>query len=154
MFKKILAVVVLLFVPLFLSSCASVDKTSTPTQTSSVQPTPISQIGDVDTLSSVTTWDGTWTNDNSSMIAVVSGDNIVITLNSTDSESLYWQGSWSSVTPTSNGATVVSNADVEVLSHSLMGSQDTAKTFTLVDNKLEFSCSFFGKTATIKLKKS
>lgn len=98
-------------------------------------------------------WDGTWVTNPKAFSAVISGKLITISIVSTDSSSLYWQGTWDAAAKATDGTKIVSNADVEALSSSLLGSQDKTKTFTYANDEITFSMSMMGTTKTIRIKR-
>lgn len=96
-------------------------------------------------------WNGTWSADGFS--AVIKDNLIVINIVSTDTSSLYWQGTWDQSKKAKDGAEIVSIADVKALSVAMLGSQDKTKDFSYVDDELKFSMSLMGTTRTVRLKK-
>lgn len=96
-------------------------------------------------------WNGTWKAEGFS--AVIKDNLIIINMVSPDSSSLYWQGTWDSSKKAKDGAQIVSIADVEALSMSMLGSQSETKAFAFSDDELKFSMSLMGTTKTVRLKK-
>lgn len=105
----------------------------------------------VKTTEAPVSWNGTWTAEGFS--AVIKDKVITISIVSPDTTSLYWQGTWDSSKQAKDGAEVVSIADVEALSMSMLGSQDETKAFAFSDDELKFSMSMMGTTKTIRLKR-
>ena len=105
----------------------------------------------VKTTEAPVSWNGTWKAEGFS--AVIKDKVITISIVSPDTTSLYWQGTWDSSKQAKDGAEVVSIADVEALSMSMLGSQDETKAFAFSDDELKFSMSMMGTTKTIRLKR-
>jgi hypothetical protein len=128
----LLTVVCGLSLILFLSSC------SQPTKANAVSVTgPIS-------------YDGVWKSTGDvNMTATISGDHIQIdwAMNS-GTTGLYWVGTFPSTTPT-----IISTADVEALSSSMVGSLDKTKTFTYKDGTLSYNFQILGITKLVTLKR-
>ena len=91
---------------------------------------------------------GTWTADG--FVAEVADNSIEINIVSTDSKSLYWKGTF----PVADADKVVSKADTEALSMSMLGSQDAEKTFTVLSNdEIDFEMSMMGTTRIVHLRR-
>lgn len=96
----------------------------------------------------VVSYDGTWTAEG--FVAQIQNDTIEINIVSPDSKALYWLGTFHQPA----GKTVVSAANVEKLSMSLLGSQDKTKTFMILDeNKIAFDMAMMGVETTIYLER-
>jgi len=101
--------------------------------------------------------EGIWTtpsNDSVVMTAEIKQNMITIMWGSKDDKSfssLYWRGSFLYPAQFDDGTTVLSHGDVEPMKASLMGSQDTAKTFTYKDGKLSFKFTAMGVTRALQL---
>jgi len=126
MFKRIVALVLLFIGAMLLTGC------STPSNE------PVDLNGD---------W--SYSSDSVSFKAVVTDEEINVDLIMDDSEGLYWSGSF--VDEAVNGDTIFSDADVEALDESFLGSGDTEKNFDFKDGKLVFSFTIVGVTQDIEL---
>jgi hypothetical protein len=103
------------------------------------------------------TLDGAWTessNDDVKFVATITDNRIEMTIDSEDSSSLYWKGTFpeSGVTA-SEGMKITSKADEEALAESFTGSQAKSKVFTYEDGTLDFEFTIMGTTRVIHLKK-
>lgn len=96
-------------------------------------------------------WDGTWKAEG--FVAKVQDKTIEISLVTPSSESVYWVGTFEPASDTVKNGEVVSVADQEVLQKSLLGSQDSEKSFTAKDGKLVFNISMMGVKRTVELVK-
>lgn len=101
---------------------------------------------------------GNWKQSNiadkdSAMTAVISNDTVEIYWNSTDSQSLYWSGSFEAPTEVSNEYSWVSNNDHEKTDTAMIASSDDTKDFTYTNGELSFSASAAGTTMTVRMKK-
>lgn len=95
-------------------------------------------------------YSGTWKADQG-IEAVIDGDNVEINIGDTESSALYWKGTF----PVEIGSkTVTSQADVEALSSSMLGSQDKTKVFNVSNDEITFKMSMMGVTQTVHLKRS
>lgn len=141
--KKLFVFLLVLISAMFIAGCSSpaVDD-ATPV----AKPAPVTT-----TTEAPVSWNGTWTADGFS--AVIKEDVITISIVDKDTSSLYWQGTWDAAAKAKDGVKVVSNADVDALSMSMLGSQDKTKEFTYSDDELTFSMSMMGTTRTIRLTK-
>lgn len=115
---------------------------------------PVTQEKDEDAV----TLDGEWrseTKDGTTMVAVITGNHIQMTLDSEDLSSLYWKGTFpESGDAATEGMTITSEADTEALAQSITGSQAESKDFTYEDGTLDFEFTVLGSTRTVHLKKS
>lgn len=101
---------------------------------------------------------GSWTQINSNsedsyQTAVITGDTIEInwTNAESDTNSLYWAGSFVAPTTTDEPYTWDSVNDKSKTSSALLASGDDAKTFTYEDGNISYSVSALGSTQTVKL---
>lgn len=90
---------------------------------------------------------GTWKADG--FEAEITASEITINIVGNDSKSLYWKGSFHD-----NTGTVRSNGDTDAMAGSMLGSQDSTKTFSVDDDQIAFEMSMMGTTKTIKLKRA
>lgn len=91
---------------------------------------------------------GTWTADG--FEATVTDNAIEIHIVADESKSLYWKGTF----PIGETDKIVSAADVEALSMSIMGSSETEKTFTVLDdNEFIFEFGMMGTTTIVHMKR-
>jgi hypothetical protein len=90
---------------------------------------------------------GTWKADG--FEAEITASEITINIVGNDSKSLYWKGSFHD-----NTGTVRSNGDTDAMAGSMLGSQDSTKTFSVDDDQIAFEMSLMGTTKTIKLKRA
>lgn len=99
----------------------------------------------------VLSWDGVWVTDpvTPGMEVTIKGALITVKLVDEDTKSLFWQGSWDSAAKATDGAEMVSKADVEALSSSIMGSSEKTKPFTYEDGVLSFDFSMMGTTKNV-----
>jgi hypothetical protein len=138
--KQIAALLVLIAGLFAFSGCGSSDAPSAntvQTQTQATKETPVEKPSLV----------GTWTADG--FLAEIGDNTIEINIVGPDSKSLYWKGTFPA-----DGDKVVSKADTEALSASLLGSQDPEKTFVVAsENEITFEMSMMGTTSTIHLKR-
>lgn len=86
------------------------------------------------------------------MVGEVKGDTIQVQLKSNDSLGLYWTGDFKN--PAKDGDKILSHANVEALSKSATGSQDSTKEFEIADGKIAFQMSMMGVSKTIELEKN
>lgn len=147
MFKKTAALAVATIAVLSLTACGSA---ATPAPSSPVA-TSVKPVAPV--VAAPVSWDGTWATDPAFMSAEIAKDTIKINIVTEDTTALYWQGAWPTATAATDGAKIVSDGDVEVMSGSLMASQDATKNFTYANDELSFSFSMAGVTKTVHLKK-
>lgn len=125
--KLIAALIALIALPLVLSGCGPAAEGSTP--------------------KAAVSHTGTWKAD--AFEATITADTIEIHIVDADSKSLYWKGTFH------EGSDVVnSHADREALDASMLGSQDSEKTFAVDDDQISFEMSMMGTTKTIHLKKA
>ena len=137
--RKSIASIIAICTIAFLSACSSpAVEDASPVAVAKTTEAPVS-------------WNGTWTAEGFS--AVIKDKLIVINMVSPDSSSLYWQGTWDSSKQAKDGAEIVSIADVEALSMSMLGSQNETKAFAFSDDELKFSMSLMGTTKIVRLKK-
>lgn len=137
--KKFIASIIAICSIAFLSACSSpAVEDASPVAVAKTTEAPVS-------------WNGTWTAEGFS--AVIKDKLIVINMVSPDSSSLYWQGTWDSSKKAKDGAEIVSIADVEALSMSMLGSQDKTKAFAYDGSELKFYMSLMGTTKIVRLKK-
>lgn len=81
--------------------------------------------------------------------AEITASEITIYIVGNDTKSLYWTGTFP------DGADKVKSAgDTDAMSESMLGSQDSEKTFTVDDDKISFEMSMMGTTKTIHLKRA
>jgi hypothetical protein len=146
MFKKTAALVTLVLALVFLTACGQADKTAAP----AVNAVPVKIVP--------FSLNGTWhtdPSDTSSMVAEISDDTITINLvdKKADTTFLYWKGTWTTPTTSTNGTKIVSDADVEALASSLLASQNPNKEFTYSNHELTFVWTMMGMTKNVHLKK-
>lgn len=100
---------------------------------------------------------GTWSTDQSDasflMNADVTDDEITITWTSDDMSALYWKGTFAIPEDATEGTPIASEADVEALSESMLGSTETSKIFKVEDGALTFPLGIAGVTKTIRLER-
>ena len=88
---------------------------------------------------------GTWTAEG--FVAEIGDDSITINfVDANGTTALYWKGTFPAT-----GDTVVSKADVEALSMSMMGSTETEKTFKVDGDEISFPMSMMGVDTVIRL---
>ena len=97
------------------------------------------------------TWDGEWKADG--FVATVQDKTIEIDIVSPSSESVYWVGTFEPASDSVKNGEVVSTADRVALDKSLLGSQDSEKSFSVKDGKLIFKISMMGVKRTVELAK-
>lgn len=95
--------------------------------------------------------DGSYT-DNEMFEAEVAQETIDIYIvdPASKTKSLYWRGTFDGK-PSDNS--VKSEADRPALDSSLLGSQDSSKTFTTENDEIEFDFTMMGTTKTVTLKR-
>lgn len=144
--KKLIALFAVIFVGISLSACQSAENGSDASKPASkIAAAPVAT--PAPTKEAPVSLDGTWKAEG--FEAVVAADSIEINIVSTDSESLYWKGTFASGTDK-----ITSIADREALDASMLGSQDSEKVFAIDGDKITFKMSMMGTTKTIKLKKA
>ena len=132
--RKFILIFIALFSAIFIAGCQSNSNGSDAPQaadTTQTQEAPVSL-------------NGTWTAEG--FVAEIGDDSITINLVGVDSSALYWKGTFPAT-----GDTVVSKADVEALSMSMMGSTDTEKTFTVAGDEISFPMSMMGVDTVVRL---
>lgn len=137
--KTVASIIAALSALLFITGCQS---GSTPT--SAPQGTTQTKEAAVATPTEEPSLNGTWTAEG--FVAEIGDDSITINLVGVDSSALYWKGTFPAT-----GDTVVSKADVEALSMSMMGSTDTEKTFKVDGDEISFPMSMMGVDTVIRL---
>lgn len=142
--KKLIALLAVVFVGISLSACQSSDSGSDANKTVTSSVTTASS---APTKEAPVSLNGSWKAEG--FAATIAADSIEINIVSTDSESLYWKGTFPSGTDK-----ITSVADREALDASLLGSQDSDKVFNIDGDKITFKMSMMGTTKTIKLKKA
>ena len=140
--KKLIALLAVVFVGISLSACQSSGSGS-----DASNPASKTVATSAPTKEAPVSLDGTWKADG--FTATIASNSIEIHIVSTDSESLYWKGTFPSGIDK-----ITSIADTEALSMSLLGSQDSEKVFSIDGNKITFKMSMMGTTKTVKLKKA
>lgn len=140
---KLISIIFAVVLGFSLSACGSED--------TSAGSTPIDKASAEDRAPSFT---GAWATDANpdlEMQATITGNSIKIlwVTPSQDTKALYWKGTF----PTSNPERIVSKADVEALSGSILGSQDKTKVFTYDGAELSFDFTVMGTTKTMHLRK-
>lgn len=137
-----------------MGACSTADAT-TPTQksvvasqTQEVAPVQTPEAPKADTLNGTYTFE----KDTLKFTATVEGDQIEVVMNIDDTtEGLYWVGTFPATAQ--DGQKIVSKADVEKLSASMLGSQDKTKQFVYKDGALTFKFTMMGITTNVKLEK-
>lgn len=125
--KFIIMLAALVVLPFALSACGPVDSSA--------------KAADVQTLN------GTWKADG--FEAVVTDNNIEVNIVEGDTSSLYWKGTFPA-----DSDKVVSQADTEALSQSMLGSQDSTKEFTVKGDQIDFKITIMGTSKVVHLKKA
>ena len=104
---------------------------------------------------------GTWKQVNSSSSdgyqAAVITDNVIEVYwvdKTTETESLYWAGSFKAPTTTDEPYSWVSTNDKSRTDYALLASGDSTKTFTYQDGQISYRVSLLGTTKTVKLEKA
>lgn len=90
---------------------------------------------------------GTWKADG--FEAEVSDNLIEVNIVDQDTSSLYWKGTF----PQQQGEKITSEADVDALSESMLGSQDLTKEFTVKGGEISFKITIMGTSKVVHLKK-
>jgi hypothetical protein len=101
------------------------------------------------------TFNGPWQaklND-ATLNAVISGDGIEIHLVTSQTDAIYWKGTFPTPMNVTHGSifTIVSAGDTVVMDESLLASQDKTKEFTFDNGKLKFKMTVMGVTQTVEL---
>lgn len=107
----------------------------------------------VDAVPAPYSWNGTWVTDPQFMEAKIVGNLITVNIVTEDSKSLFWKGTWDPAAKATDGTTIISKADVEALSGSIMGSSEKTKPFTFNNDELTFEFSMMGTTKTVRIRK-
>lgn len=98
---------------------------------------------------------GTWKSNEKETYqeATITKDEIVIYWVSTDSKSLYWQGTYTPPKNNTNDYLWESKADHKVTDKALLASQDDKKKFAYKDGIISYEATAMGVTKTVKLEK-
>jgi hypothetical protein len=84
-------------------------------------------------------------------VAEINADRIKVTMNLRDTSGLYWAGTFSSLV---DGKTdIYSQADVEILKSSLLGSMDKQKEFTYENDGITFKFGMANTERFVRLTK-
>lgn len=150
--KRILCAVFAAFTALSLTACgepsAAQPNASAPDSQQQAEPQPPELTG---------TWKQVNSNSETSyQTAVIQGETIEVywTDESTDTDSLYWAGSFSAPTTTDEPYTWDSKNDTQKTSSALLASGDDTKTFTYENGQISYSVSAMGTTQTVKLERT
>lgn len=92
--------------------------------------------------------------DTSYQVAVITADTITVYWVLDDSQSLYWEGSFTAPTAETEPYKWVSTNDHDKTDLAMLASSDDTKEFTYKDGQVTYSVSAMGTTKTIKLKKT
>lgn len=87
------------------------------------------------------------------MVASVKPGSIQIDMESRDSTSIYWLGTFDSDKNTAEEFEVVSQGDTDAMTLSIFGSQDKTKSFVYKDGEISYKFTMAGTTSTIRLAK-
>jgi PBP1b-binding outer membrane lipoprotein LpoB len=155
--KKYFVLIIVVCSFALLSGCSSEPSTS-PEKAPSAASNPTTNAPEVAVVAVAPapySWNGTWVTDpiTPGMEVKIKGDLITVQLVDKDTKSLFWQGSWSPSAKATDGTVVISKADVEALSASMMGSSEKTKPFTFKNDELTFEFSMMGTTKTVRVKK-
>lgn len=137
-------------VPFALAACGSSTAAPSETVSASSEPAPAAEEVAVETVN----LDGTWKGGDPGFEfeAKIEGGTISMQIKMEDeTKALYWQGTF--VSDAEPGQVIVSDADTEALSKSLLGSQEATKEFTFEDDSISFDFGMMGVTKTVHLKK-
>lgn len=137
MYKKLFALIATVVLGVSLSAC-QLDKPS-----SAKADEPASLVGN---------WVMTDGDDDFSMTAKVTSNDIKITWLSAGTKALYWKGTFTNADSASEG-TIVSHGDRDVLDSSILGSMEKNKEFEFDDGKLSYEMSVMNASRTITLEK-
>lgn len=118
-----------------LGACSS----STPTETSAATSSSTSS----KPVSSVGTWKA------EGFEAKITEDEIIVYIVMDNTKSLYWTGTFAE-----GVGEITSDADVEALASSMMGSQDETKKFQVSPHEITFEFTIMGTMSTVYLKKA
>lgn len=107
-------------------------------------------------VSEPASFNGSWTakiND-TSLVAIITGEGIEINWTRDETTALYWKGSFS--VPLNAGDTLVitSTGDTETMANSMLASQDAVKVFTYQHGSLDFELRIAGVTQKVHMKRS
>jgi hypothetical protein len=94
---------------------------------------------------------GTWQSTNPPMTAHISNGQIEINVIENDPDGLYWKGTFD--TSIADGSTFVSKGDTAAMGASMMGSEDSTKSFTYQNGELSYTFGMRGKTYSVHLKR-
>ncbi len=101
---------------------------------------------------------GTWKeknpNEDSYQIARVTADTIEIYWHTSDSDALYWAGSYVAPTDSKMPYTWDSVNDTEKTRSAILASSDETKTFTYTDNTISYSVTALGITKKVVLERA
>ena len=101
---------------------------------------------------------GTWKeknpNEDSYQIARVTADTIEIYWHTSDSDALYWAGSYVAPTDSKTPYTWDSVNDTEKTRSAILASSDETKTFTYTDNTISYSVTALGVTKKVVLERA
>ena len=101
---------------------------------------------------------GTWKeknpNEDSYQIARVTADTIEIYWHTSDSDALYWAGSYVAPTDSETPYTWDSVNDTEKTRSAILASSDETKTFTYTDNTISYSVTALGITKKVVLERA
>lgn len=148
------ALITLLFILGLIVGCGSstppnsITQSTTPqmSTTTTTVPTTISNAPTVNL-------DGTWKmedgNDKFSMVAIIEHEVITVLFMNDSTKFLYWNGSFQIKDPTY----IISAANKDAMSISIMGSQADIKVFSYLKSKLQYEFTMQGMTKTIYLVK-
>lgn len=87
------------------------------------------------------------------MTAEITGEAIQINMETRDSSSIYWLGSFDTTGDLTTTFDVESQGDQDAMALSLFGSGDPTKTFAYKDGKISYGFTIMGSTTTVYLAK-
>lgn len=127
---------------------------SKPSQSMTITSSQSAVVKDVNHVDLSGTWTGTYA-DTTLMVAKIADNKITVTWvnKGTDTEALYWAGTFDTGDNPNKTFDVVSFADRDAMDGALMASQDQTKTFVYANGKIDFKLTITGITKTIHLSK-
>jgi hypothetical protein len=143
-FAGILIIALFIALVVSLSGCGASPSPSPDVVTSSSEAP--AQTNTADTLA------GVWVSEGDVPFeATITADTITVKIVDGETKSLFWQGTF----PTSaqKGDILLSDADVEALSSSMMGSSELVKPFSYEGDEITFEFSMMGTSTVIHVKK-
>jgi len=143
--RRLIGVLITLIGVVMATACGSATPSYSPSPDVTVVEAP-AQTNDADVLA------GVWVSEGDVPFeATITADTIVVQIVDGETKSLFWKGTFPA--SAQEGDILLSEADVEALSSSMMGSSELVKPFTYEGDVISFEFSMMGTSTVIHVKK-